>query len=374
MKLKLIIYSICLLHILTGCNEPVRIDPVQKEQEVLAASNPSEYEEDGETIKDYYRSDRTPLIEWVQQDTATLSYPFTSSIQNEYVTLATSADGNLRVYTWDTGDGGTMICWGNIIQYRSGKKVKAEHKSLYAVLHPNESGDSEMDFGSHIDTIKTLYTDNGQAIYLVDEYFRESGNLAYTGVMALNIQNGKLKEYPCFNKDGDKIASIGTEHTISDWYFSTNLGEGWDWLNRYDTANQDLYMPVTNDMQSFTDQYQVWHFDGKQFTLCGQSGPFWIYPGLREFDELCLLFETKHYRVRIDKMKDSMFRYASWERGVPMSEKPELILKGGKLANGSYVFENGRYKYIIHCDKTKNVLEVRENGKVILKETQLSKY
>ena len=45
-----------------------------------------------------------------------------------------------------------------------------------------------------------------------------------------------------------------------------------------------------------------------------------------------------------------------------MSEKPELILKGGKLANGSYVFENGRYKYIIHCDKTKNVLEVRENG------------
>lgn len=139
MKLKLIIYSICLLHILTGCNEPVRIDPVQKEQEVLAASNPSEYEEDGETIKDYYRSDRTPLIEWVQQDTATLSYPFTSSIQNEYVTIATSADGNLRVYTWDTGDGGTMICWGNIIQYRSGKKVKAEHKSLYAVLHPNES-------------------------------------------------------------------------------------------------------------------------------------------------------------------------------------------------------------------------------------------
>ncbi len=99
MKLKLIIYSICLLHILTGCNEPVRIDPVQKEQEVLAASNPSEYEEDGETIKDYYRSDRTPLIEWVQQDTATLSYPFTSSIQNEYVTIATSADGNLRVYT-----------------------------------------------------------------------------------------------------------------------------------------------------------------------------------------------------------------------------------------------------------------------------------
>lgn len=67
---------------------------------------------------------------------------------NEYVTIATSADGNLRVYTWDTGDGGTMICWGNIIQYRSGKKVKAEHKSLYAVLHPNESGDSEMDLAA----------------------------------------------------------------------------------------------------------------------------------------------------------------------------------------------------------------------------------
>lgn len=75
MKLKLIIYSICLLHILTGCNEPVRIDPVQKEQEVLAASNPSEYEEDGETIKDYYRSDRTPLI---GMGTAGHGYPLLS--------------------------------------------------------------------------------------------------------------------------------------------------------------------------------------------------------------------------------------------------------------------------------------------------------
>lgn len=57
-----------------------------------------------------------------------------------------------------------------------------------------------------------------------------------------------------------------------------------------------------------------------------------------------------------------------------MSEKPELILKVGNWLTVAMCFENGRYKYIIHCDKTKNVLEVRENGKVILKETQLSKY
>lgn len=40
------------------------------------------------------------LVNWVLSDTATFSYPFTRSIEKEYVTIATSADKCLRIYSW----------------------------------------------------------------------------------------------------------------------------------------------------------------------------------------------------------------------------------------------------------------------------------
>lgn len=39
-------------------------------------------------------------VNWVLSDTATFSYPFTRSIEKEYVTIATSADKCLRIYSW----------------------------------------------------------------------------------------------------------------------------------------------------------------------------------------------------------------------------------------------------------------------------------
>ena len=53
---------------------------------------------------------------------ASLHYPFTR-LQNQGVTIVTSSDGRLRIYSWDGQTGGTAHNANNIYQYRVNGKV-----------------------------------------------------------------------------------------------------------------------------------------------------------------------------------------------------------------------------------------------------------
>lgn len=345
----------------------------EREQAMLSTLQFEEYEMNGEIYKDYSTADHQPLIEWVLSDTATLSYPFTFSQKHNYVKIATSIDRNLRIYTWDTGKGGTMICWGNLIQYRDGKTIKSFQRSLYGVLHPEEYVENEIDCGSSVNRIHTIYSKDGKAIYLIDKYFRASSNLAGSNIQAIRIQDGLLEEF-CFETCDGFENQVSVEYTIADWYFKANLGEGWSWIFRLDTMTQDLYVPEVNDILNLTDQYTIYHFDGEYFRPKRSDGPFWIYHELRNFQELVVLFNTKHYLVRIDKISDGKYRYASWSQGTPMSEKPELILYGRKKVNNTYIFENGSYIYQIQYDNANCRLIILRHGKLLLNEIQKTQY
>ena len=69
----------------------------KKELKMLEEAKPEISESEGDTIEDYYGTSREGLINWVLTDTATLSYPFTRSIEKNYVTIATSDDYNPQI-------------------------------------------------------------------------------------------------------------------------------------------------------------------------------------------------------------------------------------------------------------------------------------
>ena len=194
----------------------------KKELKMLKEAKPEISESEGDTIEDYYGTSREGLINWVLTDTATLSYPFTRSIEKNYVTIATSDDNLLRIYSWNTGLGGTMIRWDNLIQYRSGTEIKAVHQSLDMLLHPDGEHD-EIDFGSYIDTIYTYPCTDGSKLYMVDDYFRISSNYSANSLVAMRIKDGNLVSAPCFVRHGKRSDTIGFEHSIADWYFLANL-------------------------------------------------------------------------------------------------------------------------------------------------------
>lgn len=374
MKLQTIwVVSAVGLAALAACKQIGTSEMKNKELEMLRNAKPEIFEADGKTQESFYQTSRQPLLDWVLSDTATLSYPFTLSRQKDYVTVATSADNRLRIYSWDTAEGGTMILWGNIIQYRSGDSIKVFKESLDMHLHPDGIHD-EIDFGSSIDSIYTFTRSDGSMLYLAEDYFKFSSNHSTSSLYAMEIKGGKLVPVPCFVRNCERRDVIGFEHTASDWYFIANMGEGWDWLYQYNIEEQNLYVATTDEMDCITDRYNIYHFDGQDFVYQKTDGPFWLYPDLRSYQRLELLFETEDYTIRIDNLGNDIMRYASWGNGKTMSDKPDLILKGQFIEDDrTFRFANGAFCYIVYTADYNMLLEVQQDGKSILKQHQKQK-
>ncbi|MDH6341897.1 hypothetical protein M2480_000560 [Parabacteroides sp. PFB2-12] len=84
-----------------------------------------------------------------------------------------------------------------------------------------------------------------------------------------------------------------------------------------------------------------------------------LHESLKTFISPVCLVETDTYMVRIDCIEASennnVYRYASWEKGRSISDKPDLILTNGvQIIGGSglythYRFEHDNYIYICHA-------------------------
>jgi hypothetical protein len=76
-----------------------------------------------------------------------------------------------------------------------------------------------------------------------------------------------------------------------------------------------------------------------------------LHESMRDFRRPVCQLETSSYRIRIDELGAGKFRYASWPIHSKVSEKPEIVIKKGKLVtdgsggNRSYVFKKGNQVY-----------------------------
>lgn len=79
-----------------------------------------------------------------------------------------------------------------------------------------------------------------------------------------------------------------------------------------------------------------------------------LHESLRNYKQPILQWETTKFRVRIDDLGETKFRYASWSLDKSISDKPDLVLLNGKRdfdgsgGNHYYSFINGKYTY--RCD------------------------
>jgi len=76
-----------------------------------------------------------------------------------------------------------------------------------------------------------------------------------------------------------------------------------------------------------------------------------IYPTLRKYNRPVLVLETSKFRIRIDEIKDYVYRYASWSIDRSMNEAPDLVISNGKRisdgtgGNHNFIFVNNGYTY-----------------------------
>ena len=108
MKTKSLLY-LSLFSIVTFCAcKPSHTPQTEKKETEITQQTPPN--EDNQATEEV-------VVE--EESMETFSDSLVQSIENKNVTIANSDDKCLRIYSWDTGQGGTMIQWSNLIQYRS---------------------------------------------------------------------------------------------------------------------------------------------------------------------------------------------------------------------------------------------------------------
>lgn len=105
-----------------------------------------------------------------------------------------------------------------------------------------------------------------------------------------------------------------------------------------------------------------------------------LHESVSQFVSPELAWQTAKFTIRVDNMGNSQYRYASWAKGKPLSEKPDLVLNQGKLVfdgsggNHSFQFTSGPYLYVCDVivlgtsDSPIGELVVFKHDKVLLRE------
>lgn len=336
----------------------------EAERKIVAKLDSLYATDDGYSI---YRMHNDELRVLVHNDPASFTYDFPLMQEKEYVSILTSDDGNLRLYYWDTGEGGTMIDWGNFCQFRSDDNIYVYECGITEIEYTEND---EFITGCAVWGLYTVQSDKGETYYLAHTYVREMSDLGYAEITPVKIEKNRLVPVGLFGELGWNPTA--REYSIGDWYFKTNLGEGWDWIYRYDADTRTLYIPKQRDME-MTDQYNLYTFNGEKFVYVRDDGGYWLHPSIRNFEYLEGLFCTKDYRIRIDRMPDETYRYVSWKKDALMDSQPDIIIYNGSFNEEDEIFsfENDGYNYQVHPTENESTLAVYRNGKRILYQKQL---
>ena len=281
-----------------------------------------------------------------------MDFPFKEAAESLDITDNRSADGRVRIITWNTGMGGT--CPDNA-RYTLIRTADGQ-------IHSYGSNHQE----AVVLKLYQLQDTKGRTLYLTYDYFRGSSGEGSGWMSAWCIQGDTLSPVIVF-PNGE--IRVGTGYGIPDWYYKTNNGEGWDWL--FELVGRNLYVPITDIRHALTDRYKLYRWNGDHFDLMGEVGNRRLHITLKDYIALEQYFVTKDYRVRIDLLANGKYRYASWRRNKQTDTKPDLVITDGKYdQKKGYEFENDGYHYLITMTENNSVsqLIVEKDGRMVLRQ------
>lgn len=190
------------------------------------------------------------LKNYTENYALTIKEPFTS-LKKERLDIFTSTDNLFRVYSWDTGGGGTMREFANVIQYKTGDKTNA-------VLLTG-TNDNYIPFYSNLYTFKT-----GNKTYYLGIYgVIESSRYAGTGIKIFAIENDKLNQ---------NVKLIKTQSGInSKIFYEYDFGSiayipyGKRPTITFDATTKTIKIPLVTEKGQVTKKLILYKFNGQYF-------------------------------------------------------------------------------------------------------------
>ncbi len=192
----------------------------------------------------------TQLLTYAKTSSEMLSYNF-PKIPKYYNFTASSPDGKLRIYSWDTQTGGSMRFYNNIVQWK-------DYDSLYAQIIEVPEGKQ----GGFYSEIFQL-TDQLNTFYILSFNSILSGRDCYQSVETIDFEKNKLDLQ--FKKIKTKS---GTTHKLG---FSYNFFSVIDHEERpiklieFDQKNKSISIPVVLKDGKVSSKKIVYKYTGDYF-------------------------------------------------------------------------------------------------------------
>jgi hypothetical protein len=187
----------------------------------------------------------------------TAKYPLTidqkfALLEKAHLSIATSSDGLFRIYSWDTGEGGSMHNFENVYQYKVNNETISDFKPLDSI----EEGHPTYWF-SNLYTLKV----SDENYYLVVYNGIFSSKYVSQGIKVFAIQNGKLNDNVKLIKTAD-----GLHNQI---YFGYDFGSIVYWKVRpsiyFDDSSKTIFIPLVDVNKKMTHKYIAYKFTGQYF-------------------------------------------------------------------------------------------------------------
>lgn len=190
------------------------------------------------------------IISHLSEHPNSLQYKF-DSLKALNIHIADSEDKKLRIYSWDTWQGGTMRDFRNIFQYKVGD-------SIFSKLVYDSRGEDYIPFYSQIFSInikeQTYYLAVGNGIHST----RDAGE----SITAFTIKEGVVHESRLF-KEGDTLTS--DINLFFDFFSVVDRPERPLQLIKYNQKKRIIYLPIVADDGKVTKKYIRYKFNGKYF-------------------------------------------------------------------------------------------------------------
>ena len=311
------------------------------------SSDPTKYFfvfEDDSPERKAYAKELVNFVERLQHDETTFDADLSAKLDKLRISLLTSPDGKVKIYSWEDGDLGSTISFHTLYQTKQNEEFRAVFMEDYyqepRKLYQLESSDG--------------------AVFLVEYFFREDGWSYDIGVDAFTMdKTGTLQPadiFECIPKLHNKAA--GFSDNLSAYCSpeppSLYLEGGWSDNFFFELTGKDFYMPHFAHLRgsdrsvSMTDFYHHFEWDGHKFRYRQLVFNPVLAQLLPEPGWLLAEHETRESFIRVDSTAHDSYRLIVWQKDKMFISSPDLILTQGQYdaAKNEYHFNKGDEKYV----------------------------
>ena len=300
--------------------------------------------EDDSPERQAYAKELVSFVERLQHDETTFDTDLSAKLDKLRISLLTSPDGKLKIYSWEDGDFGSTIGFHTLYQTHNNGKFDAvfmedyyrEPRKLYQLESPNGP------------------------VYLVEYFFRESGWSYDIGADAFTMdKSGLLQPAKVF----ERIPEIQKEMEGYSANFALECSPeppslyyegGWEDNFFFEQTGKDLYMPQfaylrgPNGGLFMTDYYHRFAWDGNKFRYKQLEFNPVLTKYLPEPGWLLSEFETGDSILRVDSVANGSYRLLLWKQDKMFSSAPELVITQGRYdaEKKEYRFRKGDEEYL----------------------------